>query len=237
VSTTEQPRIALVTGANKGIGYAICDQLSAQGIEVVLTARSRDRGMRALDTLGPRPLRLIYHPLDVTDQASIDRVREYVTARFGRLDILINNAGVALDKFRPALELDLDTLRATMETNVYGAFAVTRALAPLLRASRHGRIVNLSSVLGSLTNMGGLTLAYRMSKTALNALTRVLAEELRADGVLVNAMCPGWVRTELGGFDAERTPEQGAATAIWLATLAADGPTGGFFKDRQPVPW
>lgn len=222
-------RTAVVTGGNKGIGFELCRQLAARDVRVVLAARDEARGRAAAARLPGVEVR----QLDVTDEASVARF----AAELDAVDILINNAGVALDKWRSALDLDLATLRATLETNVIGAFAVTRALAPLLRASGRGRIVNVSSALGSLHGMTGMTLAYRMSKTALNALTRVLADELRADGVLVNSACPGWVRTELGGPDAPRAVQDATDTVLWLATLPDDGPTGGFYRDRAVVPW
>lgn len=222
-------RTAVVTGGNKGIGLELCRQLAARDVRVVLAARDEARGRAAAARLPGVEVR----QLDVTDQASVARF----AAELDAVDILINNAGVALDKWRSALDLDLATLRATLETNVIGAFAVTRALVPLLRASGRGRIVNVSSALGSLHGMTGLTLAYRLSKTALNAVTRVLADELRGDGVLVNSACPGWVRTELGGPDAPRAVEDATDTVLWLATLPDDGPTGGFYRDRAAVPW
>ncbi len=228
-------RVALITGANKGIGFEIARQLAEREFTVILGCRNAAAGRAAADDIGCTPPPVVCQ-LDVTDDDSIRRAAAFVTKQFGRLDVLVNNAGVALDKFRSALDLEAGTLRDTFETNVVGAFAVTKAMSPLLMITDGARVINLSSALGSLESMGGLTLAYRMSKTALNAITRVLSAELADHGVSVNSMCPGWVRTALGGADAERSPEEGADTAVWLATVQPS-PTGAFFKDRQPLPW
>jgi NAD(P)-dependent dehydrogenase (short-subunit alcohol dehydrogenase family) len=155
----------------------------------------------------------------------------------GRLDALVNNAGVT-DPYHPgAAEADLEDVKAVLETNLWGAWRLTQAVLPLLQGSGHGRIVNLSSGMGQLDEMGGGAPGYRASKVALNGLTRMLADELAEDGILVNSLCPGWVRTDMGGTGAPRSVEDGADTAVWLATLPDDGPTGGFFRDRKPIPW
>jgi NAD(P)-dependent dehydrogenase (short-subunit alcohol dehydrogenase family) len=228
-------RIALISGANRGIGFAIARELAERGHTVILGVRDVGAGTAAAARIEAAEPPVVCQ-LDVTDPASVDRAAAFVDARYGRLDLLVNNAGVALDKFRSALDLDLDTFRATVETNVLGTFSVCRAMAPLVMRSADGRIINLSSSLGSLSSMRGLTLAYRLSKTAVNAITRVLADELAPSGVAVNSVCPGWVRTELGGADAERSPEEGADTAVWLATVDRS-PTGQLFKDREPMAW
>jgi NAD(P)-dependent dehydrogenase (short-subunit alcohol dehydrogenase family) len=160
---------------------------------------------------------------------------------YGRLDILVNNAAILIDApggFKASLfDLTSDTLRRTMETNLLGPVRLIQAAAPLMREQAYGRIVNISSGAGQLSDMGSGYPAYRMSKTALNALTRIAASELGGGDIKVNAMCPGWVRTEMGGPDADRSPEEGADTAVWLATLPDTGPTGGFFRDRKPIAW
>jgi NAD(P)-dependent dehydrogenase (short-subunit alcohol dehydrogenase family) len=230
-----QQRIAVVTGANRGLGFAICRQLAKQGIDVILTSRNEAQGRAACEKLGPRGLDVYYHQLDVTDRESIHRLRDFLRDEYGRLDILVNNAGVYLDDGVSAFEVDLDTVRRSMETNVYGPLLLCQALVPLMK--RHGRIVNVSSGMGQLANMGGGSLAYRMSKSCLNALTRIMATELRGTNILVNAMAPGWVRTDMGGTNAPRSAEEGADTAIWLATLPDDGPQGGFFQDRKAIAW
>jgi NAD(P)-dependent dehydrogenase (short-subunit alcohol dehydrogenase family) len=228
--------IAVVTGGNRGIGFEICRQLVERGIQVIMTSRDEAKGGAARQNLANEGLEIAYHQLDVTDSASIQRLANDIRNHYGRLDILINNAGVMIDE-RGVLNTDLDTVRATMETNVYGPWRLAQALVPLMKLGRHGRIVNLSSGMGQLSDMGSGSPAYRMSKTALNALTRMLADGLRGSSILVNSMCPGWVRTDMGGAGAPRSVDQGADTAVWLATLPDDGPTGGFFRDRKPIPW
>lgn len=228
-------RIALVSGGNRGIGLAIARQLAARGLRVYVGARQLAQGRAAAREAGAMGA----VQLDVADEAHRRRAVDELLQREGRLDVLINNAGVALDKWVPAAQLELDALRTTMETNLYAPLRLSQLVLPAMRAQGYGRIVNLSSELGSLaeSKMGG-SAAYRMSKTALNMLTRLLALELKDQpDILVNAAAPGWVKTELGGLDAPRTPEQGAETPVWLATLPAGGPSGGFFRDREPYPW
>jgi NAD(P)-dependent dehydrogenase (short-subunit alcohol dehydrogenase family) len=231
--------VALVTGGNRGIGLAIAGELSARGIRVVIGARRPDEGAAAAARLSAPGREVAWTELDVADEASRERAVAGVLEREGRVDILVNNAGVALDKWVQARELGLDVLRATMETNLYGPLRLCQLLLPAMMRRRHGRIVNLSSELGSI---GGSTLggsaAYRVSKAALNMLTKLLALELKDyPDILVNAAAPGWVKTALGGADAPRTTEEGARTPVWLATLPAGGPTGGFFRDQAPHPW
>jgi NAD(P)-dependent dehydrogenase (short-subunit alcohol dehydrogenase family) len=231
-------RIAVVTGANKGIGFEICRQLAQHGVNVVLTARDRGRGEKAAAVLQREGLNAIFHALDVTDPKQIQALTEYMARAHGRCDILVNNAGIMIDKRGAAvLEMQVETLRTTLETNFYGPLQISQALVPLMRRHRYGRIVNLSSGLGQLEGMGDGTPAYRASKAALNALTLMFAAATKGSGILVNSMCPGWVRTDMGGASANRSVEDGARTAVWLATLADDGPTGGFFRDRRPIAW
>ncbi|MDF3834256.1 SDR family oxidoreductase [Cupriavidus basilensis] len=231
--------VTVITGASRGLGRAAARHLAAvEGHLVVATARQAQdlEALRLEPDLAGCPIAC--HPLDVTDDHSVAALGEWLAERFGRVDVLINNAGVSLDRYSTSLlTLPLDTLRRTLETNLFGALRVTQALAPLLRASHAGRVVNLSSGMGQLAEMASGVPAYRISKTALNAVTRILAAELAASGVKVNAVCPGWCRTGLGGPDAPRSPEQGIDTVVWLATLPEDGPSGGFFRDRQPIPW
>ena len=230
-------KVATVTGANRGIGLAISRQLARQGVHVVLTSRDQAKGMAARDELKREGLDVGYHQLDVTESLSIHRLAEYLRKEYGRLDILVNNAGIAIDDGTSALKMDLDTVRRTMETNLYGPLRLCQVLVPLMRRPDYGRIVNVSSGMGQLSDMDAGAPSYRMSKTALNALTRILATELRRTNILVNSMCPGWVRTDMGGRGADRSVEEGADTAVWLATLPDDGPTGGFFRDRKPISW
>lgn len=230
-------RVALVTGANRGIGFEICRQIAATGVTVVLGARDRKKAQAAADLLAAEDISVKHRMLDVTSPESIQDVMAEIEQEQCRLDILINNAGIFLDKDGTAEAIDLDRVRQTMETNTYGPILLSQAALPMMRRQGYGRIVNLASELGSLTNMETLYPAYRMSKTALITYTRVLANELTGTGILVNSMCPGWVKTEMGGPNAIREIEDSADTAIWLASLPDDGPTGGFFKDREPLPW
>jgi len=230
-------RVALVTGGNRGIGLETCRQLGQQGMHVLLTSRDRDNGEAAADSLRREGYEISYHQLDVTDVAGVVALREFVERKFGRLDILVNNAGVYLDQSRSIFEVPLNDIRLTMDINFYGPLHLCRAFVPLMKEYDYGRVVNVSSGYGSITDMGGRTAAYRMSKTALNALTRIVADEVRGYNIKVNAMCPGWVRTDMGGPAAPRSVTEGADTILWLATLPDDGPTSGFFRDREPIAW
>lgn len=231
-------RIAIVTGGNRGIGLEICRQLAQrEGITVLLTARNAAAGQRAAASLQGSGRYVTFHLLDVSEQLSVRRLVKFVADQFGRADILVNNAAVYPDRGLTVQEIDIGLVRQTMETNFYGPLRLAQHLAPLMRRHGYGRIVNVSSSMGSLSNMRGHALGYRTSKVALNALTRVLAAELQGANVLVNSVDPGWVRSDMGGPRAERSLSQGAETAVWLATLPDDGPSGGFFRDRQPVPW
>ena len=235
-------RVAVVTGSSRGIGREICRQLARLGNQVVLTSRDIAKGETAcrelnagLDAAVPR---ISYCRLDVTNRDDIEALAADVAAQFGRLDILVNNAGIMSDpKGSRALSSELQTYRDTFETNVLAPLALIQALLPLMKKRNYGRIVNVSSGLGQLSEMASGTPAYRMSKTALNALTRIVAAETRGTNILVNSMSPGWVKSDMGGPYAPRTLEQGADTAVWLATLPDGGPSGGFFYDRAPIAW
>ncbi len=235
---TASPPIAIVTGANRGIGLAITRQLAEQGIHVVATARVPERA-EALHALTEQGLPVEVQALEVTEPASVDGLRDYMQERHGGVDILVNNAGIALDKWRSFFELDVDTFQQTLDTNLYGVLRCCQAFVPMMQARGYGRVVNISSELASLTDMQmGSTVAYRSSKTALNALTVLLARELAEyPDILVNAACPGWVKTELGGDDAPLSTDEGADTAVWLATLPVGAASGGLYRERQPYPW
>ena len=231
-------KIAVVTGGNRGIGFETCRQLAKQGLHVVLTSREPEKGQRAVETLSSEGLNVTHHPLTVTDSDSVAQLAAFLQDEFGRVDALVNNAGVYLDaEGSSVFEAEIDTLRQTLETNVYAPLQLAQAIVPMMRQQNYGRIVNVSSGMGQLTQMGGGAPGYRLSKTALNALTRILAAELEGTNILVNSVCPGWVRTDMGGESAPRSPEQGADTIVWLATLPDGSPTGGFFRDRAPIPW
>jgi NAD(P)-dependent dehydrogenase (short-subunit alcohol dehydrogenase family) len=243
VSMTET--IALVTGANKGIGEEISRQLAAKGILVLMGARDLERGKKAVEELRARNLPVELVQIDVTSQASIDHAAIEVERRHGRLDILVNNAGIALDWY-PSSELSVEVLQKTFETNVFGVFRVTKALLPLLKKSSHGRIVNISSGLGSLTRNAdpnstlvgrNILLAYCSSKAALNMITVQFANELKSSGIKVNAANPGFTATDMNQHRGVKTVEQGAATPVRLALLPDDGPTAGVFSDDGPDPW
>lgn len=235
---TDTARVAVVSGANRGIGFEICRQLARRGLTVVLTSRSAAKGRAAAKVLRDEGLQVDHHLLDVTSPVGIQALAAYLTQRHGRLDVLVNNAGVLLDPPGSRIpDSRAQTYHKTLETNLFGPLLLIQALLPLMRENRYGRIVNLSSGLAQLAAMGAGSPAYRISKTALNALTATLAAEVRGAGILVNAACPGWVRTAMGGPNAPISVEQGADTAVWLATLPEDGPTGGFFKERKAIPW
>ena len=236
-TSSSSTQIAIVTGANRGIGFEIARQLAKLGIHVILTSRDESKGRLAVQKLADDGLALDYHQLDITDSDGIRRLRDFLELRYGRVDILVNNAGIAMDAGTSALNTRIDTVRRTMETNLYGPLLLSQMLAPLMRRNGYGRIVNVSSGMGQLSSMRSGAPSYRLSKAALNALTRILAAELERTHILVNSMCPGHVRTAMGGSSAPRSVEQGADTAVWLATLPDDGPTGGFFRDRSPIPW
>jgi NAD(P)-dependent dehydrogenase (short-subunit alcohol dehydrogenase family) len=229
-------RVAVVTGANRGIGFAVARGLAQRGYTTLLGARDLAKGQEAAANLARERLTVLPRALDVTDQATIDQLAEEVRATYGHLDVLVNNAAILYDTWQSALGANLDVVRQAMETNVYGAWRMAQAFAPLLIASGHGRLVNVSSDSGSLTTMGAGTPAYALSKAALNALTRLLAAELRSGNVLVNAVCPGWVATDMGG-PGGRPVEEGAASVLWAVDLPDAGPTGGFFRDGRPLPW
>ncbi len=230
-------RIAVVTGGNRGIGYEICRQLARRGARVLLTARDEAKGRTATDELVAQGLEVLFRPLDVNDEESVRNLAAYLRDELHGADILVNNAGVFLDQKRGGLDVPMQVVRDTLETNLLGAWRLSQCLIPLMRQHSYGRIVNVSSGLGAMSEMSGGYSAYRVSKGALNALTRIFADELRGTNILVNAMCPGWVKTDMGGPNATVPVEKGADTAAWLATLPDGGPTGGFFRDRHLIPW
>ncbi|MGY1941469.1 SDR family oxidoreductase [Nocardia gipuzkoensis] len=233
-----------MTGANKGIGYQIAAGLGALGWSVGVGARDEQRREAAVQKLRAAGADAFGVPLDVTDDASVAAAAELIEDRIGRLDVLVNNAGITGGMPQTPTAVDPATVRAAVETNVIGVIRVTNAVLPLLRRSASPRIVNMSSTVGSLTlqttpgtETGPISAAYTASKTFLNAVTVQYVRELRDTNILINAACPGFTATDLNGFRGVRTPEQGAAIAIKLATLPDGGPTGGFFDDAGVVPW
>lgn len=229
--------IALVTGANRGIGFEVCRQLAERGFTVLLAARDFTKAQAAAaklrDAGSVEPF-----VLDVADGRSIKAAAVEIAHRYDHLDVLVNNAGINYDTWETVENANVDgTVQETLTTNLLGPWRVCQAFLPLLlRKSRAGRIVNVSSESGSLAHMGAGPPAYQVSKAALNAMTRTLAAELRNTHILVNAVCPGWVATDMGGSGG-RPVEEGAAGIVWAATLPNNGPTGGFFQDGKPLPW
>lgn len=236
-----QTRVALVTGANRGIGLEIARQLARLGFLVALGSRDSAKGRQAADVLVSEGLELPVIQLDTSDPASCHKAVDEVVTMLGRLDVLVNNAGVFLETKAngeaSALDVRPQTVEQTLRTNTLGPLVLIQAAVPVMQRQGYGRIVNLSSGLGQLSDMGKNFVAYRLSKTALNAVTRTVAAELADSAIKINAMCPGWVRTDMGGPDASRSTEQAAETAVWLATLDDDGPTGGFFRDKAAIAW
>ncbi len=237
-----QTRIALVTGANRGIGREIARQLSkSAGLSVIIGARDAQKGADTVSSFAQEGLKVSSVLLDTTDERSIVGAVAEIERQHGAIDILVNNAAIMIDGpggFDASLfDLTSDTMRRTFETNLIGPVTLMKAVLPGMKARGFGRVVNMSSLAGQLQDMGAGFPAYRMSKAALNAATRVAAAEIGAGNVKINAASPGWVRTGMGGPDAPRTVEKGAETAVFLALLPDDGPSGGFFHDKLPIPW
>ena len=228
-----QGKRALVTGGNKGIGFAICQGLLAQGFEVILAARSLDNAKGAITKLQSSNVRPI--ELDVSDDDSINLAAKNLSQEIDLLDVLINNAGLYPDEGVNILTISRELLARTMNVNAFGAIRVTQAFLPLLLNSSNARIVNTSSGYGELAGLSADVPSYCLSKLTLNGATIMLAEALRTKGIVVNAFDPGWVKTDMGGNNASRTPEQGADTAIWLATIAPLNLTGKMFYNRQEM--
>jgi len=239
-----QGDIALISGANKGIGFEIARGLGARKIRLLVGARDQSRGREAAEKLKAEGADASFIQLDVTNPATIQAAAAWIEKQFGRLDILINNAGIAEWGSKPS-DVDLGKVREVYETNFFGPVALIQAMLPLLGKSKHGRIVNVSSSLGSLTLSSDLNspfadflaLGYNTSKSALNAMTIQFAKELRNTPIKVNAICPGYCATDINGHSGPRSAEQGAVAAIQYATIGDDGPTGGYFNDAGRIPW
>jgi len=232
--------LAVVTGAYRGLGLETCRGLAEQGYTVILTARRERAGQRAAESLQQAGGDVRFHALDVTDEHSIGRLASFLEGSFERLDVLVNNAGVFPDPgpgsgAASIFAAELETIRTALETNTLGALRLCQALIPLMQGE--GRIVNVSSGMGQLSDMNGACPGYRISKTGLNAVTRIFADELRGTGIKINSVCPGWVRTDMGGANADLSVAEGARGILWAATLPEDGPSGGFFRHGKPIPW
>ncbi len=228
-------KVILVTGANRGIGKETVRQLARAGHKTILTGRHADHVRDTQDALAAEGIITDACPLDVRDDNSVKHLVKFVTDRYGKLDVLVNNAGIFLDG-KDSTRADIEVIRDTFDTNVLGPYRLIEGLLPLLKESGDARIINVSSGMGGLTEMNGGYPGYRISKTALNAVTKIFANDLAADKISVNSICPGWVKTDMGGERATREVEQGAETIVWLAT-ADKVPTGKFLRDKKEIPW
>ena len=236
---SEQP-VAVVTGAYRGLGFETCRQLGKLGYRVVLTARKEAEGQAAAEGLQQESLDVTYHYLDVTNEDSVQQLADFIRNRYGRLDALVNNAGIfpdpaPWDGSSSVFDADMESVRNGFETNTLGPLRLCQTLIPLMEDQ--GRVVNVSSGMGQLSEMNGCCPGYRLSKTALNAVTRIFYDELKDTGIKINSVCPGWVRTEMGGEEAPLSIEVGARGIVWAATLPVDGPSGGFFRHGEVIPW
>jgi NAD(P)-dependent dehydrogenase (short-subunit alcohol dehydrogenase family) len=230
-------QVAVVTGANRGIGLEVARQLAERGIHVVLTSRDKNKGQQALNHLLDRSLPVSLFQLDVTSSDDATRLSNYLVKTFGRVDILVNNAAVYLDEGDKLLDIPIETVQDSFDANFFGAYYLCKMLVPVMKKNSYGRIVNISSGYGAMDAMNARTGAYKLSKLALNGLTQILASELKGTNIKINAVDPGWVRTEMGGPSATRSPQEAARGIVWAATLDDDGPTGKFFRDMKIVPW
>jgi NAD(P)-dependent dehydrogenase (short-subunit alcohol dehydrogenase family) len=228
-------KVILVTGSNRGIGKETIRQLARVGHKTILTGRNADHVRDAQDDLAAEGVITDAFACDVRDESQVRKLVQYVEERYGKLDVLVNNAGIFLDG-SDSTKADIDIIRQTFETNVLGPYRMIIAFLPLLEKSGDARIINVSSGMGGLTEMGGGYPGYRISKTALNAVTRIFANDLAKDKISVNSVCPGWVKTDMGGERATREVEQGAETIVWLATTDKP-PTGKFLRDKKEIPW
>ncbi|GAA0370747.1 SDR family oxidoreductase [Bacillus horti] len=252
IESLDNKRVALVTGGNRGIGREISRQLALKGYHVLIGCRDAEKGRKTVEELSNDGLNIDLQVVDVNQVESIDQMIQRVKKEHGRLDVLVNNAGIILDRGVSILDVEETIIKETFETNFFGVLRMIHTVVPLMKHMGYGRIVNLSSGLGAFEMMSGQgpykdhplvsqikgsSSAYRISKTMLNALTSLVAHEVAGTNIKVNAVCPGSVQTDMGGSDAPSTVEEGADTAVWLATLSENGPNGGYFRDRQPIAW
>ena len=232
----DQNRIALVTGANRGIGKQIAMDLAAIGVFVIVGSRNEEEGEITKDLILKKGGRAELFPIDVSKEKSLTALSDYVEGSFGRLDILINNAGIFLDTGE-FVNTSMEELTSTLQTNVAGPLRLIQLFLPHMIQNNYGRIVNVSSGMGQLSDMGTGYPAYRISKTAINAITKIASAETSGKNIKVNSVCPGWVKTDMGGPNASRSIEKGAETIVWAALLPDDGPTGKFFRDKKEIEW
>jgi NAD(P)-dependent dehydrogenase (short-subunit alcohol dehydrogenase family) len=232
----ERKKIALVTGANRGLGYETCRQLARLGLTVILSARDFNKGEVAAKQLVERGLDVIFYELDVLNQSHMNRITRQIEQRFGRLDVLVNNAAILYDTWQSTLNANLEVVNQALTTNLFGPWRLSQLCIPIMKRNNYGRIVNVSSGAGSLHYMGSGSPAYSVSKAALNAFSRILVADLHGTGILVNSVDPGWVATDMGGRGG-RPVEDGAKGIVWAATLPDNGPSGGSFFDGKPAPW
>jgi len=230
-------KVALVTGGNRGIGYELVKQLALNGFKVILASRDQEKGYEAVQKLKELDLDVLFMLMDVDNQESIRQASITINDEYGRLDVLINNAGVYLDQNKKLLNMDPSILEKTMVTNFFGVYHVIRFFIPLMEKKGYGRIINISSEYGAMSEMSYQGVgAYKLSKYSLNGLTQLVASETNGD-IKINAVDPGWVSTDMGGPSAPRTPKQAAESILWLATIESDGPNGGFFRDGKQIDW
>jgi NAD(P)-dependent dehydrogenase (short-subunit alcohol dehydrogenase family) len=232
----KKKKVALVTGANRGLGFETSRQLAQLGLTVILSARDFTKGGIAARQLAERGLDVVAFELDVSNQGHMSKIANQIEQRFGRLDVLVNNAAILYDTWQSAVNADLEVVNQALTTNLFGPWKLSQLCIPLMKRNKYGRIVNVSSGAGSLQYMTSGSPAYSVSKAALNAFSRILAADLHGTGILVNSVDPGWVATDMGGGGG-RPIEEGAKGIVWAATLPDNGPSGGFFFDGKPAPW
>ncbi len=232
--------VAVVTGASRGLGLAVSEGLARMHYTVIMAVRNPSGAMSTIDSLKSKGLDVTAAELDVSDEESIKDFSDYISQTSGRCDVLINNAGIFIDDTKASgspLTSSIHIIRETMNTNTYGPLMLIQKIVPLMKKNRYGRIVNVSSGMGSFAEMDRGYIAYRISKAALNVITRLTAAETEGTGILINSVCPGWVRTDMGGAGAERSIAEGIKGIIWAATLPEGGPSGGFFRDGKSISW
>jgi NAD(P)-dependent dehydrogenase (short-subunit alcohol dehydrogenase family) len=231
---------AVVTGASRGLGRAAAEALARKGYSVIMAMRNSEKKLHEIETLKKAGLKISAAELDVSDSVSISEFISYINSTYARCDVLINNAGIFNDDRKNSgspLYADIDVIKESMEVNTFGPLRLIQGIIPLMKKNGYGRIVNVSSGMGSFDEMDRGYISYRMSKTALNVITRLTSPELEGTDILINSVCPGWVKTDMGGPGAERTIEEGIGGIIWAATLPQGGPSGGFFRDGKRINW